>query len=120
MTSSVPSIAIEDGETDSFILSTLDNDIYSCDGSPNFSQILGNSESPVAKRKCSVVAIPTWDHARPAKVGEAQHSSNGRDKIWWCSYCVNPTYSCASTTTARNHSRKIHSIIVVVEESKAK
>src|SRR6516164_5299471 len=105
MPSSVSPTTVEDDDIESSILSTLDSELHSCDGSSS------SNPSIKAKRKRSVAAISTWDHARPPKSGEAERSSNARDKLWWCSYCINPTYSCASTTTARNHLRKVHGII---------
>ena len=119
MPPSVSPVTVENNDIKSSVLSTLDSELYSCDRNPDSSQFPNNSFTK-AKRKRSIAAISTWDHARPPKTGEAERSSNGRDKLWWCSYCANPTYSCASTTTARNHLRKTHNIVVQVEESKAK
>jgi hypothetical protein len=119
MPPSVSPVTVEDNDIESSVLSTLDSELYSCDRSPGSSQFPNNSFTK-AKRKRSIAAISTWDHARPPKTGEAERSSNGRNKLWWCSYCANPTYSCASTITARNHLKKTHSIVVQVEESKAK
>ncbi|KAK9349635.1 hypothetical protein V1523DRAFT_176480 [Lipomyces doorenjongii] len=64
--------------------------------------------------------MTTWDYSRPAKPNEPERSTDGRNRIFYCKLCLNPSYSCQSLTSARYHLSHSHQIKVTDTETKAK
>ncbi|KAK9318703.1 hypothetical protein V1517DRAFT_334877 [Lipomyces orientalis] len=56
---------------------------------------VGSSVSYSRKRK--VTAMTTWDYSRPAKPNEPERSRDGRNRIFYCKLCLNPSYSCKAS-----------------------
>ncbi|KAJ8102358.1 hypothetical protein POJ06DRAFT_249498, partial [Lipomyces tetrasporus] len=64
--------------------------------------------------------MTTWDYSRPAKPNESERSTDGRNKIFYCKLCLNPSYSCQNLILARYHLSHSHQIKVTDTETKAK
>jgi hypothetical protein len=59
------------------------------------------------KRKTTV---NTWTHAREPRGSEPARCARRNEKIYYCKYCVDPTYSTTVSTTFRYHLLSIHGI----------
>lgn len=70
------------------------------------------------KRKRTQTAKTTWEHARPAKVGELIRDRHG-NRMWYCSYCVTPWCS-GSLTSVRVHLANPHQIVITPEPRRQK
>ncbi|KAK9327699.1 hypothetical protein V1520DRAFT_30194 [Lipomyces starkeyi] len=64
--------------------------------------------------------MTTLDYSRPAKPDEPVRSTDGRNRIFYCKLCLNPSYSCQSVTSARYHLSHSHQIKATDMETKAK
>jgi hypothetical protein len=52
----------------------------------------------------------TWVHARDPKGSEPARCERKNEKIYYCKYCVDPTYSTTVSTTFRYHLLSTHGI----------
>ncbi|KAK9334683.1 hypothetical protein V1521DRAFT_150226 [Lipomyces starkeyi] len=95
--------------------STPDSDVFLPE-TPTPSE--GSSASYSRKRK--LTAMTTLDYSRPAKPDEPVRSTDGRNRIFYCKLCLNPSYSCQSVTSARYHLSHSHQIKATDMETKAK
>lgn len=62
------------------------------------------------RKKAKLRAEETWKHAREPTSEEPR--VQGRNRIFYCKYCENPTYGIASSSGFRNHLEKKHQIFV--------
>ncbi|CEJ83175.1 Putative TPR repeat protein [[Torrubiella] hemipterigena] len=76
-----------------------------------------SSERPSRKRKATA---STWAHARDPTGLEPSRCGRKNEKIYYCRYCINPTYSTSVSTTFRNHLFKVHDIEVEAAEHPVK
>jgi len=58
-------------------------------------------------------ALATWDHTRPPHNLEPEYK--GKDRIFYCKYCENPSYGCQSSSSFRNHLLRKHDIDIQPE-----
>ncbi|KAF4311338.1 hypothetical protein GTA08_BOTSDO13153 [Botryosphaeria dothidea] len=59
----------------------------------------------------------TWEHARRPQGSEPERGGQKKDLVFYCKYCVSPSYSTYVSTTFRNHLLKVHSIEVECSEA---
>jgi hypothetical protein len=58
-------------------------------------------------------ALATWDHTRLPCNSEPEYK--GKDRMFYCKYCENPSYGCQSSSSFRNHLSKKHDIDIQPE-----
>ncbi len=75
-----------------------------------------NLSSIPSKRKRVRTTESTWEHTRKPEGSEPERAGQKKDLVFYCKYCINPSYSTYVSTTFRNHLLKAHSI--EVEDSK--
>ena len=67
-----------------------------------------NRSSPSRKR--SRTAKGTWEHTRKHGDSEPERGGPRNNLLYYCKYCMSPSYSTYVSTTFRNHLMKVHSI----------
>ena len=71
-----------------------------------------SDSSTFTKRKRVRTTDATWEHARKPQGSEPERSGPKKDLVFYCKYCINPSYSTYVSTTFRHHLLKAHSIEV--------
>ncbi|KAK9320273.1 hypothetical protein V1517DRAFT_329795 [Lipomyces orientalis] len=87
---------------------------------PDSDVFMPNTPTPPEGSSSLLTAITTWAYSRPGKPNEPKRSGDGRNRIFYCKLCLNPSYSCQSLISARYHLRHSHQIRVADTETKAK
>jgi hAT family C-terminal dimerisation region len=85
------------------------------DLAPTTSTIPNSSLSNQGSRKRKTTAN-TWTHAREPRSSEPARCARRNEKIYYCKYCVDPTYSTTVSTTFRYHLLSIHGIELEASE----
>ncbi|EKG09170.1 transposase-like protein, partial [Macrophomina phaseolina MS6] len=73
--------------------------------------------STSSKKRRARTTDSTWEHARRPQSSEPERGGQKKDLVFYCKYCVSPSYSTYVSTTFRNHLLKVHSIEVKCSEA---